>query len=410
MSNCIVAQSGGPTVAINASLAGVLKANEESRQFEHVYGSLNGITGILDDRLIDLTSCIEKDPEFIDRLTVTPAMYLGSCRYKMPQPGSEEGNEIYTQIFKYFEEYDVDTFFYIGGNDSMDTVMQLSKYASMIGSSVKVLGIPKTIDNDLCHTDHTPGFGSAAKYVAASVREVAHDAYIYGIKSVTIIEIMGRDAGWLTAASALARTENSPAPHLIYLPETAFDIKKCIADVKELLEYENNVIIAISEGIRDSEGRYISTTDAGSDIFGHNHLSGAGKSLENILKIALEVKVRSIEINVLQRCASHLASLTDLEESKAQGAYAVAMAKEGHTGEMMTITRKEGDTYETAIGSFPIDQIANGVKNVPREWINEEGNDVTEEMIDYLRPLILGEPAVSYKDGLPDYLEVPHLI
>ncbi len=410
MSNCIIAQSGGPTVAINASLSGVLKANEISRQFEHVYGSLNGITGILDDRIIDLTSYVEKDADFIERLAITPAMFLGSCRYKMPQPDTAEGKEIYDHIFRYFEKYDVDTFFYIGGNDSMDTVMQLSKYAAMIGSSVKVLGIPKTIDNDLCHTDHTPGFGSAAKYVATSVREVAHDAYIYGIKSVTIVEIMGRDAGWLTAASALARTENSPAPHLIYLPEAAFNVKQCIADVKKLLEFENNVIIAISEGIRDENGSYISTTDAGSDIFGHNHLSGAGKSLEHILKIALDVKVRSIEINVLQRCASHLASLTDLEESKAQGAYAVTMAKEGHTGEMMTIVRKDSASYETEIGSFPIDQIANGVKNVPREWINEDGNDVTEEMISYLRPLILGEPQIPYKNGLPDYLEVPHLI
>lgn len=410
MRNAIIAQSGGPTAAINASLAGVLDANLANGYFDHIYGALNGITGVLENRFLDLTEKLSSVEDFTRRLSLTPAMYLGSCRYKMPDPATEDGQDIYQQIFDRFAEMDIDTFFYIGGNDSMDTVRSLSIWAKKIDSPVKVLGIPKTIDNDLTHTDHTPGFGSAAKYIATSVREIAHDAYIYKVPSITIVEIMGWDAGWLTAASVLARTPDSPAPQLIYLPEVAFDVRQCIEDVRNLQKSHNNIIIAISEGIRDAEGRYISTADAGSDIFGHNHLSGAGKTLENILRISLQCKVRSVEINVLQRCASHLASLTDLNEAHDQGAYALQMSMEGHTGEMMTISRLPGGTYQTRIAPYPVDQIANGVKNVPREWINDAGNDVTQEMIDYLTPLLLGEPAIPYKNGLPDYLEVLHLL
>lgn len=408
MKNCIIAQSGGPTVAINASLAGVLKGNEQSHQFGTIYGALNGITGILNDRLLNLSEKIDTIPNFIEKLKVTPAMYLGSCRYKLPTIASDP--HTYQKIFDYFHEKDIDTFFYIGGNDSMDTVLKLSDYAAKIGSDVKVIGIPKTIDNDLCHTDHTPGFGSAAKYIASTIREIAHDTFIYAIKSVTIVEIMGRDAGWLTAAAALSRTEYSTAPQLIYLPEVAFDKDACIRDVKALLEKTNNVIIAISEGIRDSKGNYISAAEAGNDTFGHSQLSGAGKALEYILKDALSVKVRSVEVNVLQRCASHLASLTDLNESMALGEKACELSTEGASGVMVTVNRTSDAPYTTEIGSFDIHNIANEVRNVPREWINEAGNDVTDEMITYLRPLIAGEPEITFEDGLPTYLNIAHLL
>ena len=408
MKNAIIAQSGGPTVAINASLAGVLNYNIKNGIFENVYGSLNGITGILEDRFINLSEKINEIDGFVEKLVVTPAMYLGSCRYKMPLP--EDNKEIYEKIFDFFKKHDIDAFFYIGGNDSMDTVDRLSKYATSINSDVRVIGIPKTIDNDLVHIDHTPGFGSAAKYVATSILEMAHDTYIYHVKSVTIVEIMGRDAGWLTAASALARNEYSKAPHLIYLPEAAFDAKECVEDVKALLEKQDDVIIAISEGIRDKDGNYFSASESKLDKFGHVQLSGAGKALEHLIANEIGCKVRSVELNILQRCATHQASLTDLEESVKLGEKACELAKDGKTGLMATITRTSDKPYEVVYGGHPVCEIANGVKAVPREWINERGNDVTEEMLTYLKPLIKGEAKVEYVDGLPQYLDVTHLI
>ncbi|WP_027438610.1 6-phosphofructokinase [Lachnospira multipara] len=408
MKNAIIAQSGGPTVAINASLAGVLNYNIKNGIFENVYGSLNGITGILEDRFINLSEKINEIDGFVEKLVVTPAMYLGSCRYKMPLP--EDNKEIYEKIFDFFKKHDIDAFFYIGGNDSMDTVDRLSKYAASINSDVRVIGIPKTIDNDLVHIDHTPGFGSAAKYVATSILEMAHDTYIYHVKSVTIVEIMGRDAGWLTAASALARNEYSKAPHLIYLPEAAFDAKECVEDVKALLEKQDDVIIAISEGIRDKDGNYFSASESKLDKFGHVQLSGAGKALEHLIANEIGCKVRSVELNILQRCATHQASLTDLEESVKLGEKACELAKDGKTGLMATITRTSDKPYEVVYGGHPVCEIANGVKAVPREWINERGNDVTEEMLTYLKPLIKGEAKLEYVDGLPQYLDVTHLI
>ena len=408
MKNAIIAQSGGPTVAINASLAGVLNYNIKNGIFENVYGSLNGITGILEDRFINLSEKINEIDGFVEKLVVTPAMYLGSCRYKMPLP--EDNKEIYEKIFDFFKKHDIDAFFYIGGNDSMDTVDRLSKYAASINSDVRVIGIPKTIDNDLVHIDHTPGFGSAAKYVATSILEMAHDTYIYHMKSVTIVEIMGRDAGWLTAASALARNEYSKAPHLIYLPEAAFDARECVEDVKALLEKQDDVIIAISEGIRDKDGNYFSASESKLDKFGHVQLSGAGKALEHLIANEIGCKVRSVELNILQRCATHQASLTDLEESVKLGEKACELAKDGKTGLMATITRTSDKPYEVVYGGHPVCEIANGVKAVPREWINERGNDVTEEMLTYLKPLIKGEAKVEYVDGLPQYLDVTHLI
>lgn len=308
--NCMVAQSGGPTVAINASLAGVIDGVMRSDMYDTVYGSLNGITGILNNDLMNLSELMQQNPEYLDRLKVTPTMYLGSCRYKLPNYLDDDSSYVF--IFKQFETYHIDAFFYIGGNDSMDTVLKLSEYGKKIGSPVRIVGIPKTIDNDLCETDHTPGFGSAAKYIASSLLEIAHDTFIYAVKSVTIVEIMGRDAGWLTAASALARNGYNTAPHLIYLPEVPFDKEDFLLDVKRMLFERNNVIVAVSEGIRDASGNYISASESSVDTFGHSQLSGAGKTLEFLVKEKLGVKVRSVEVNVLQRCAAHLASKTIL--------------------------------------------------------------------------------------------------
>ena len=365
------------------------------------------ILGVLNDNLIDLGKSAKEQERFVDTLKISPAMYLGSCRFKLPQ--QEEKPETYEFIFQQFEKYNVGAFFYIGGNDSMDTVLKLSHYAEKIGSDIRIIGIPKTIDNDLCMTDHTPGFGSAAKYVASSILEVAHDTFIYSVKSVTIIEVMGRDAGWLTAASALARNDYNSAPHLIYFPEVAFDKDSFIEDVKTQLEQRDNVIIAVSEGIRDKEGNYISATTATNDEFGHSQLSGTGKALEYLVKDSIGVKVRSVELNVLQRCAAHLSSLTDIEESFSLGVHAVTFATEGQTKCMLTLNRTSDSPYEVTIGTSLIDQIANEAKSIPREWINEAGNDITPELYNYMAPLIVGEPTVIYKDGLPVYLPVSHL-
>lgn len=405
--NCMVAQSGGPTVAINASLAGVITGVVESQEYDTIYGSVNGILGILNERYLNLTEEIAEKDGAIDTLITTPAMFLGSCRYKLPNYLDDDSSYVY--IFNQFEKLNIGAFFYIGGNDSMDTVLKLSEYAKRIGSDVKILGIPKTIDNDLCETDHTPGFGSAAKYVASSILEIAHDTFIYAVKSVTIIEVMGRDAGWLTAASALARNEYNVAPHLIYLPEAPFDKDDFLLDVKKMLFTCNNVIVAVSEGIRDREGNYISASEQSVDTFGHSQLSGAGKTLEFLVKEKLGVKVRSVELNVLQRCASHLASKTDLEEAFALGKKAVALAEQNITASMVTMNRTSNNPYTIEYGYAEIKNIANEAKSVPREWINDAGNDIEQPLVDYLTPLVQGESQVQYKNGLPAYLNVSHL-
>ncbi len=406
--NCIVAQSGGPTVAINASLAGVIDGVKKSNKFTRVYGAIHGIQGVLDNNFIDLSLMALSKFPLVNTLELSPAMYLGSCRYKLPD--FEVDSKPYEIIFDRFEEYQVAAFFYIGGNDSMDTVDKLSKYANKIGSDVKIVGIPKTIDNDLCHTDHTPGFGSAAKYVASTMLEIAHDTYIYQIPSVVIVEIMGRDAGWLTAASCLARNDYSPAPHLIYLPEVDFDEDQFIEDIKNVLKTSRCVIVAVSEGIHDKDGNYISATSAVADKFGHAQLSGTGKALESLVKDRMDIKVRSIELNVLQRCAAHISSRTDINESFALGQAAVKYAAEGMTAVMSTIKRVSNDPYQWIIEPENVALIANQAKTIPLEWITPEKNDVTPEMEAYLRPLIIGEVSLQYKDGLPMSLPVNHLL
>ena len=405
-SNCMVAQSGGPTVAINASLAGVIDGVMRSGKYATCYGSINGILGILNENYLNLTEMID-DEEKLERLKVTPAMYLGSCRHKLPN--YKDDDSPYVFIFNQFAKLNIKAFFYIGGNDSMDTVLKLSDYAAKINSDIRIIGIPKTIDNDLCVIDHTPGFGSAAKYIASTMLEVAHDTFIYAVKSVTIVEIMGRDAGWLTASSALARNEYNTAPHPIYLPEVAFDKEQFLNDIREKLKTLNNVIVAVSEGIRDENGDYITASKAVADQFGHQQLSGAGKALEFLVKENIGVKVRSVEVNVLQRCAAHMASATDLNESFTLGNKAVSLAEEGITASMVTLERVSNTPYEVRYDHASIAGIANEAKSIPREWINETGNDITPALYEYLKPLIQGEVSISYKDGIPVYMPVSHL-
>lgn len=404
--NCIIGQSGGPTAAINASLSGVLEGILSNDLYNKVYGMVNGIEGLLQGKYLELSSLF-KTQEARDQLATTPAMFLGSCRFKLPT--CDQSEDIYISLFDFFEAHNITTVFYIGGNDSMDTVLKLSAYAKDNHKLVNIIGIPKTIDNDLPITDHTPGFGSAAKYVATSILEIAHDTYIYNIPSVTIVEIMGRNAGWLTAAAALARTSYSPAPDLIYLPEATFDIERFIEDVKGMKKVRKNVIIAVSEGIKDAEGRYISASTSTVDSFGHKQLCGVGKTLENILKDELGCKVRSIELNVLQRAGGHIASLTDINEAIEIGKAAATVGASGATAQMMCYKRTSNAPYCTEVFAYDISAIANKEKTVPLEWISHAQNDITEAFLEYLTPLIEGESHVIYKKGIPAYSPITHL-
>ncbi len=405
--NCLVAQSGGPTAAINASLAGVINGVIASEKYDRIYGAIHGISGVFEKNFMDLTDLINEHGQQIDLLSTTPAMFLGSCRFKMPT--IEEDKAVYEILFKTLEEMNIGAFFYIGGNDSMDTVDKLSRYAAEFNSDILFAGVPKTIDNDLINTDHTPGFGSAAKYIATTMLEIAHDTYIYDLSCVTIVEIMGRNAGWLTAAAALARNTYNPTPQLIYLPEVPFSKEQFLEDIKQQLKISKNIVVAVSEGIRDKDGVYISAQNATLDKFGHPQLSGVGKTLENYVKNELGIKVRSIELNIIQRCGGHLASRTDLDEAVKLGEFAVRFTEEGNTGFMTALKRKSTIPYMYDIEMAPLAEIANQEKKVPREWINEAGNNVKQEVIDYMRPLIQGEVSISYRDGLPVYIPVPHL-
>jgi len=403
--NCLIGQSGGPTAVINASLCGAIQQSINSPLIKTVYGAVNGIEGVLNEHIIDLSAYFKSMDE-LELLKNTPAAFLGSCRYKLP--AVEPRNEIYEKIFEMFKKYDIRYFFYIGGNDSMDTVMKLSDYAKSISYPIDIIGIPKTIDNDLQITDHTPGYGSAAKFIATTVLEITKDSEVYDVDSVTIIEIMGRNAGWLTAASALARNDSSDSPDLIYLPEVPFSIENFMNDIKEVQKRKRNVIVCVSEGIKDGSGKYICETISSGlvDVFGHKYLGGTGKVLEDEVRSRLKCKVRSIELNVLQRCAAHIASLTDINEAYEIGKQAVIAAENGATGKMMVFKRLPGEDYNISIESVDIKNIANKEKVIPREWINEKGNNISRELINYMKPLILGEPKLTMKDGLPVYLKL----
>lgn len=400
--NAVVGQSGGPTAVINASLYGtVYEALNREDEIGTVYGMINGIEGFLNDQVMDMAP-LEESKE-LELIRTTPGSYLGSCRYKLPE---DLNDPVYPQLFARFEAYNIGYFFYIGGNDSMDTVSKLSRYAEKISSDICVIGIPKTIDNDLVETDHTPGFGSAAKYVASTVREIAIDASVYdNKKSVTIVEIMGRHAGWLTAASALARKFEHDNPVLIYLPETDFDQDAFIEKVRASLETTPNLVVCISEGIHDNTGTFICeySNDVGTDTFGHKMLTGSGKYLENLVKERLGVKVRSVELNVCQRCSSSMLSKTDQKEAIASGAYGVKAALNGASGKMVAFERLDGDDYQIDYVLKDVNVICNQEKCVPVTWITADGSDVTEDFIRYARPLIQGEVTVPTEDGVPKF-------
>jgi len=403
--NLIVGQSGGPTAAINASLAGVF-CGAKAAGVAKVYGMCGGVKGLIDGKYVDLDQYI-KGSEDVELLKQTPSAALGSCRYKLPAPDSEK--EVYEKLFENLKKLDIAYFVYIGGNDSMDTIAKLSNYADETGSEIRFMGVPKTVDNDLAVTDHTPGFGSAAKYIATSVKEVICDSSVYDIKSITVIEIMGRNAGWLAASSALAKGEDCAGVDLIYLPEKSFDLEKCAERVDALLKEKNTVVIAVSEALKNAEGNYIceeGSVHAGLDAFGHKIMSGTGQFLAQYLGKKLGVKARGIEINTLQRSAAHFASAQDIEESFKAGEASAIVATEGRTGEMSVIKRISDCPYQYKIETADIFEIANVEKKIPDEWISRDGSYVTEDFIKYCRPLIMGEIKTVTKDGLPVHLKI----
>ena len=394
MFNIAVAQSGGPTAAINASLTGVFNGAEQEKEVDEIYGAENGIEGILGDRLLNLRSILMDDHDK-QLLMTTPSTILGSCRFKLKDWHEDESD--YLRITEVFNRHNIRAFFYIGGNDSMDTVMKLNSYFVAKDIRIKVVGVPKTIDNDVTETDHTPGFGSAAKYVACSLQEIIRDSRVYSIPSVTIIEIMGRDAGWLAASSCVLRANGEPAPHLIYLPEGEFSPEKYLEDVRKAQLRYKAVIVAVSEGITAG-----GVTSEVVDAFGHKYLSGVGKWLEGYTKEHIGCKVRSIELNVMQRCSSHIASLTDLNEAERIGREAVKAALTyGESGVMMAFRRISNNPYRVEIVTADISKIANQEKKFPREWINPEGNNVTVDALNYFLPLIQGEPQLEFRNGIP---------
>lgn len=403
--NLIVGQSGGPTAVINSSLYGVVSEGlRHPEQIQHIYGMVNGIEGFLAGTVLDFATALPGSS--LEKLKTTPGAYLGSCRYKLPESLEDP---IYPRLFQKFREMNIGWFFYIGGNDSMDTVSKLSRYAAQTGSDIRIIGEPKTIDNDLVHTDHTPGFGSAARYVASTVREITIDANVYEKKSVTIVEIMGRHAGWLTAASALARKYKGDNPLLIYLPETTFDQEAFLKAVEKSFEKNCNVIVCVSEGIHDAEGTFICEYESsvGTDTFGHKMLAGCGKYLENLVRSRLGVKARSVELNVSQRCSVSMMSATDQMEAVTAGNFGVQAALNGETGKMVSFLRETGTdgSYSMKCSLEDVNVICNEEKTVPADWITADGSDVTQDFIDYAAPLIQGTVEIPLgTDGLPDFV------
>lgn len=403
MKHMLIAQSGGPSAAINATVAGVVERCMTSDKVDRIYGAVNGIKGVLNGNYVDLTEVLSS-PEQLRLLCSTPAAALGSCRLKLNN--ADEGQ--LGQIVDALLSREIGYFVYIGGNDSMDTVYQLSAYIKKHNiQGLSVMGAPKTIDNDLPMTDHCPGFGSAAKYIAATFAEIVRDCEVYDIPAVTIVEVMGRNAGWLTAASALSRENGGTGPQLIYLCERAFDTEQFISDVKACLAKRNAVVVAVSEGLKNADGSYLSESKGrGVDVFGHAALSGTSKVLEGLVKEKIGCKVRSIELNLMQRCASHLASANDLSESKMLGMTAADRALNGVSGEMAIVERLSSAPYRVRYGTTDIALVANLEKKVPDSCINPQGNDVTEQMLEYLRPLVHGEVQVPMCGGVPVHLEL----
>lgn len=403
--NLLVGQSGGPTAVINASLAGVF---ESAKAFgaQRVYGMQYGIEGLLEERIVDLDDQLS-DKMAIELLKRTPSSFLGSCRYKLPDPAVNEAP--YQKLFSLFAQYGIGAVVYIGGNDSMDTILKLSDYGRRIGSGIRFIGIPKTIDNDLAVTDHTPGYGSAAKYIATTVKELVRDSTIYDIRSATVVEIMGRNAGWLTAAAALARDEDCEGVSILCLPEVTFHPERFVRRVKALQRQSPSIVIAVSEGIRVADGRYVcelSDDAMAVDPFGHKYLGGTARYLCGLLGARLDTKTRAVELSTLQRCAAHTASGTDVSEAYAAGSAAVNAAFEGQTGMMVALLRVPGETYRCEMTLHDVHGVANQEKTVPLDWIDAENYGIRGAFLDYVRPLISGELPPLYDRGLPRHLRL----
>ena len=404
--NLIVGQSGGPTAVINSSLAGVYET-AKNLGVNKVYGMLYGIEGLLQEKMVDLDEMLG-DIMSIELLKRTPSSYLGCCRCKLPTP--EQDESVYETLFRLFDKYEIGALLYIGGNDSMDTIAKLSAYGARIRSKVRFIGVPKTIDNDLMLTDHTPGYGSAAKYIATILKEVIADASVYDIRSVTVAEIMGRHAGWLAGAACLAGGDDCEGPDLILLPEVPFDADRFLARVDELQKSKPNVIIAASEGVKTADGTYLCdlvSTAGQLDAFGHKAiLSGTSRYLSDLIHDRLNCKSRAIEFSTLQRCASHLASRTDVNEAYAVGGAAAAAAFAGETGKMISLKRISNYPYQCITEAVDVQKVANLEKKVPLDWITPDGMQVTAAFEEYARPLILDEVTPVYVNGTPRHIRL----
>ena len=397
----IIGQSGGPSAVINASAYGVIKTALESESITTVYGAFHGIVGVLNDRLMIMD---KEDPKELEKMLYTPSSALGSCRYKIADPDADDTD--YKRILEIFKKYNVRYFFYNGGNDSMDTCNKINRYMQKVGYECRVFGVPKTIDNDLFGTDHCPGFASAAKYIATSVMEVSRDCQVYDKGMITIIECMGRHAGWLTAATALAGAKGD-GPDLIYLPEVDFNMEDFLDVVIRVYNGRGSCLVAVSEGIHYADGAFVSEAKASStDGFGHAQLGGLAARLANIVKAATGAKVRGIELSLLQRCAAHCASGTDIEESFNSGKLAVEAALRGESGKMVGFRCDRKDGYVCHYELFNLEDVANYEKKVPLEWITSDNAYVTEDFIDYCMPLIAGETGMKKVDGLPDFVKL----
>lgn len=404
--NLLIAQSGGPTAAINATVAGVITAAMTSKEIEGIWGAVNGIKGVLEERFLNLGERIHSLRD-LDLLCQTPAAALGSCRLKLKDPAKDESQ--FQKILEILKRHNIRYFIYIGGNDSMDTVDKLAAYCKKKGiRDIQIVGAPKTIDNDLVGTDHCPGFGSAAKYIAATFAELERDTHVYDTKAVTIVEVMGRNAGWLTASSALARNNGGKGPDLIYLCERPFSTPAFLNDVKTLLAKQDSVLVAVSEGIRNAEGVYISeqVQSGAVDQFGHSYIAGSARVLEAAVRREIGCKVRSIELNLMQRCAAHMASAVDVAESRMLGMTACQCALDGKSGYMASIERTGDDPYRVRFTAVEVSKVSNEEKKVPKDYITEAGNDITQQMMTYLMPLIQGEAPVIYENGIPVHLRL----
>lgn len=403
--NVIVGQSGGPTAVINASLAGVFESAKKAG-FNKIYGMQFGVHGLLNEKVIDLAQKLTSIMD-IELLKRTPSSYLGSCRYKLPNFDIDP--DVYIQLFNVLKKLDISVFIYIGGNDSMDTIAKLSSYAKTIKSNIKFIGVPKTIDNDLVGTDHTPGYGSAAKYIATVLKEIVRDSNVYDLHSVTVVEIMGRNAGWLTGAAALCKADDCEGVDLICLPETDFDLDWFLNRVKQLHQVKNNIVIAVSEGVKKADGRYLcelATSKLSTDVFGHINLTGTSQYLANEIQRNLGCKSRAIELNTIQRCGSHIASRIDVTEAYQVGAAAVQAALQGETAKMVALKRVCQSPCVCVTELLDIHEVANKEKLVPIEWIDTENGTVTKEFTEYLRGLIQAELTPIYVDGLPCHLVI----